>query len=191
MPAPGPGCRAWSLAMPRLLRRRSSALSRFCGRACCAASQRISASTGAASSSGDMRCSAFIPRRPQPSWERSVLDGHCILYLPGDQRIVDVTVEQFRESAAQDGAACRQDCGSAAPWATRNRWKPPGRGTAPDPPGKPAMFPPRPTNPQLVLQHSWRGRPDPPSTAQPDSCRRELSQPWGRGRAPGHSRGGA
>jgi GNAT superfamily N-acetyltransferase len=36
---------------------------------------------------------------PQPSWEGNVLDGHCILYLPDEQRIVDATIEQFREIA--------------------------------------------------------------------------------------------
>lgn len=36
---------------------------------------------------------------PQPSWEGNVLDGHCILYLPGEQRVVDATIEQFREIA--------------------------------------------------------------------------------------------
>jgi hypothetical protein len=35
----------------------------------------------------------------EPSWEGNVLDGHCILYLPDEQRIVDATVEQFREVA--------------------------------------------------------------------------------------------
>lgn len=34
---------------------------------------------------------------PQPSWNGKELDGHCILYLPDEQRIVDATVEQFRE----------------------------------------------------------------------------------------------
>ena len=35
----------------------------------------------------------------RPSWEGTVLDGHCILYLPDEQRVVDATVEQFREIA--------------------------------------------------------------------------------------------
>jgi hypothetical protein len=34
---------------------------------------------------------------PRPSWEGNVLDGHCILHLPGEQRIIDATIEQFRE----------------------------------------------------------------------------------------------
>ena len=32
-----------------------------------------------------------------PSWEGNVLDGHCILHLPDEQRVVDATIEQFRE----------------------------------------------------------------------------------------------
>lgn len=35
----------------------------------------------------------------EPSWEGNVLDGHCILFLPDEQRVVDATVEQFREVA--------------------------------------------------------------------------------------------
>lgn len=35
----------------------------------------------------------------EPSWEGNVLDGHCILYLPDEQRVVDATVEQFPEAS--------------------------------------------------------------------------------------------
>ncbi len=41
----------------------------------------------------------YIHGTPQPSWEGNVLDGHCILYLPDEQRVVDATIEQFREIA--------------------------------------------------------------------------------------------
>lgn len=34
---------------------------------------------------------------PEPSWDEAgqVFDGHCVLWLPGSQRIIDATVEQF------------------------------------------------------------------------------------------------
>jgi len=41
----------------------------------------------------------YMHGSPQPSWEGNVLDGHCILYLPDEQRVVDATIEQFREIA--------------------------------------------------------------------------------------------
>jgi hypothetical protein len=41
----------------------------------------------------------YMHGTPQPSWEGNVLDGHCILYLPDEQRVVDATIEQFREIA--------------------------------------------------------------------------------------------
>lgn len=34
---------------------------------------------------------------PEPHWHGNMLDGHCALYLPDDQRLVDATVEQYRE----------------------------------------------------------------------------------------------
>lgn len=40
-----------------------------------------------------------IHHAPEPSWEGTVLDGHCILYLPDDCRFVDATVEQYRQVA--------------------------------------------------------------------------------------------
>ena len=41
----------------------------------------------------------YMHGSPEPSWEGNVLDGHCILYLPDEQRVVDATIEQFREIA--------------------------------------------------------------------------------------------
>jgi hypothetical protein len=35
----------------------------------------------------------------QPSWEGNLLDGHCILLLPGRWHFIDPTVEQYREVA--------------------------------------------------------------------------------------------
>ena len=32
---------------------------------------------------------------PQPSWDGTELDGHCILWLPGSRRFVDPTVAQY------------------------------------------------------------------------------------------------
>ena len=37
-----------------------------------------------------------IHHAPEPSWDGDVLDGHCIVYLPDDQRFIDATVEQYR-----------------------------------------------------------------------------------------------
>jgi hypothetical protein len=42
---------------------------------------------------------------PEPSWEGTMLDGHCILTLPSDQCFVDATVEQYPQ-IAQLGQGC-------------------------------------------------------------------------------------
>jgi hypothetical protein len=42
---------------------------------------------------------SFVHGIRQPSWEGNVLDGHCILLLPGRWHFIDATVEQYREVA--------------------------------------------------------------------------------------------
>jgi hypothetical protein len=43
----------------------------------------------------DERGNVVMHGSPEPRWDGAMYDGHCILYLPGAQRFVDVTAEQY------------------------------------------------------------------------------------------------
>ena len=72
---------------------------------------------------------------PQPSWECNVLDRHCILYLPDEQRVIDATIEQFRKIARLKHGPLVGRMAVQLTQAARQRRQTPCEHSAPDPPG--------------------------------------------------------